>query len=100
MLHSASEKEMLTTSVAGESTSARDATKIAESSRLIFPLVVHHWVERAYPPAESAYVEGLDHENLMTATMVDAVSQPRRLVEIRRRWMHDNNELHLARITI
>ncbi|KAF5792619.1 hypothetical protein HanXRQr2_Chr09g0407971 [Helianthus annuus] len=32
--------------------------------------------------------------------MVDAVSQPRRLAEIRRRWMHDNNDLHQARITI
>ncbi|KAJ0636146.1 hypothetical protein HanOQP8_Chr17g0658621 [Helianthus annuus] len=74
--------------------------KIAESSRLVFPLVVHHWIERAYPPVESAYVEGLDNENLMNATMVDGVSQPRRLVEIRRRWMHDNNELHQARITI
>ncbi|KAF5815163.1 hypothetical protein HanXRQr2_Chr03g0119991 [Helianthus annuus] len=36
----------------------------------------------------------------MNATMVDAVSQPRRLVEIRRRWMHDNNELHQARVAI
>ncbi|KAJ0546690.1 hypothetical protein HanIR_Chr08g0363741 [Helianthus annuus] len=117
---SASEKEVPTTSIAGESRSTRDATasdvggsssgfvddgarlgddlyqpticwdpnvqdkryqpkwKIAESSRLIFPPVVHHWVERAYPPAESAYVEGLNNENLMNATMVDAVSQPRR----------------------
>ncbi|KAJ0848489.1 hypothetical protein HanPSC8_Chr13g0558081 [Helianthus annuus] len=75
--------------------------KIAESSRLVFPPVVRHWVERAYPPpAESAYVEGLDNENLMNATMVDAASQPRRLVEIRRRWMDDNNELHQVRITI
>ncbi|MFS7920496.1 hypothetical protein Hanom_Chr03g00225571 [Helianthus anomalus] len=128
--------EMPTTSVAGESTSARDTTvsdaggssggfvddgarladdlylpticwdsyaqdkryqpkwKIVESSRLVFPPVVHHWVEQAYPPDESTYVEGLDNENLMNATMVDAVSQPRRLAEIRRRWMHDNNELH------
>ncbi|MFS7948501.1 hypothetical protein Hanom_Chr06g00560731 [Helianthus anomalus] len=59
-----SEKEMPATYVAGETTSARDATryqpkwKIAESSRLIFPQVVHHWVERAYPPAKSTYVEG------------------------------------------
>ncbi|KAM0051412.1 hypothetical protein Hdeb2414_s0007g00236181 [Helianthus debilis subsp. tardiflorus] len=68
--------------------------KIAESSRLIFPPMVHHWVEQAYPPAESAYVEGLNNENLMNATMVDSVSQPRRLAEIRRQWMHDNNELH------
>ncbi|KAJ0715450.1 hypothetical protein HanPI659440_Chr13g0501281 [Helianthus annuus] len=74
--------------------------KIAESSRLIFPQVVHHWVERAYPPAESAYVEGLNNENLMNVTMVDSVSQPRRLAEIRRRWMHDNNELHQARVAI
>ncbi|MFS7948938.1 hypothetical protein Hanom_Chr06g00565711 [Helianthus anomalus] len=74
--------------------------KIAESSRLIFPPVMHHWVERAYPSAESAYVEGLNNENLMTCTMVDSVSQPRRLVEIRRRWMHDNNELHEARASI
>ncbi|MFS8003554.1 hypothetical protein Hanom_Chr13g01215331 [Helianthus anomalus] len=36
----------------------------------------------------------------MNATMVDTVSQPRRLAEIRRQWMHDNNELHQARITI
>ncbi|KAJ0686164.1 hypothetical protein HanLR1_Chr11g0411531 [Helianthus annuus] len=36
----------------------------------------------------------------MNAPMVDAVSQPRRLAEIQRRWMHDNNELHQARITI
>ncbi|KAJ0439136.1 hypothetical protein HanHA300_Chr16g0621911 [Helianthus annuus] len=73
--------------------------KIAESSRLIFPPVVHHWVERAYPPAESAYVEGLNNENLITATMVDSV-HPWRLAEIQRRWMHDNNELHQARIAI
>ncbi|MFS7888846.1 hypothetical protein Hanom_Chr00s000002g01599871 [Helianthus anomalus] len=74
--------------------------KIAESSMLVSPPVVHHWVERAYPPAESAYVEGLDNENPMNAMMVDAASQPWRLAEIRRRWMHDNNELHKARITI
>ncbi|MFS7902207.1 hypothetical protein Hanom_Chr01g00008581 [Helianthus anomalus] len=30
--------------------------KIAESSRLIFLPVIQHWVERAYPPVESAYV--------------------------------------------
>ncbi|KAJ0579966.1 hypothetical protein HanHA300_Chr04g0123901 [Helianthus annuus] len=64
------------------------------------PQVVHHWFERAYPPAEYAYVEGLDNEHLMNTTMVDAVSGPRRLAEIRRRWMHDNNELHQARMTI
>ncbi|MFS7986526.1 hypothetical protein Hanom_Chr11g01011351 [Helianthus anomalus] len=46
--------------------------KIVESSRLIFPPVVHHWVEHAYPPSETAYVEGLNNENLMNATMVDA----------------------------
>ncbi|KAJ0457317.1 hypothetical protein HanIR_Chr15g0772311 [Helianthus annuus] len=74
--------------------------KIAKSSRLIFPPVIQHWVERAYPPAESAYFEGLNNENLMNATMVDSVSQPRRLAEIRRRWMHDNNELHQARAAI
>ncbi|MFS7986078.1 hypothetical protein Hanom_Chr11g01006181 [Helianthus anomalus] len=74
--------------------------KIAESSRLIFPPAVHHWVERAYPPAESTYVEGLNNENLMTAMMVDSLSQPWRLAEIRRRWMHDNNELHQARAVI
>ncbi|KAF5807551.1 hypothetical protein HanRHA438_Chr05g0244101 [Helianthus annuus] len=68
--------------------------KIAESSRLVFPPVVHHWVERAYPSAESAYIEGLDNEHLMKTTMVDDVGQPRRLAEIRCRWMHDNNELH------
>ncbi|KAJ0447064.1 hypothetical protein HanRHA438_Chr17g0806761 [Helianthus annuus] len=76
--------------------------KIAESSRMIPPppAVIQHWVERAYPPAESAYIEGLNNENLMNSTMVDAVSQPRRLAEIRRRWMHDNNELHQARAAI
>ncbi|MFS8024719.1 hypothetical protein Hanom_Chr16g01466711 [Helianthus anomalus] len=74
--------------------------KIAESSRLIFPPVIQHWVERAYPPVESAYVEGLNYENLMNSTMVDSVSQPRRLAEIRHRWMHDNNELHQARAII
>ncbi|MFS7963276.1 hypothetical protein Hanom_Chr08g00736221 [Helianthus anomalus] len=74
--------------------------KIAESSRLIFPPVIQHWVERAYLPAESAYVEGLSNENLMNSTIVDSVSQPRRLAEIRRRWMHDNNELHRARVVI
>ncbi|KAJ0534603.1 hypothetical protein HanIR_Chr09g0421591 [Helianthus annuus] len=74
--------------------------KIAESSRLIFPQVVQHWVERAYPPAETAYVEGLNNENLMNSAIVDYVSQPRRLTEIRRRWMHDNNELHQARAII
>ncbi|MFS7922286.1 hypothetical protein Hanom_Chr03g00247301 [Helianthus anomalus] len=98
----ASKKEMPTTYAAHEATSVgatadkryQPKWKIAKSSRLIFPLVVHHWVERAYPPAESAYVKGLNNENLMIATMVDSVSQPRRLAEIRRRWMHDNNELH------
>ncbi|KAJ0786542.1 hypothetical protein HanOQP8_Chr02g0072441 [Helianthus annuus] len=74
--------------------------KIAESSRLIFPLVIQHCIERAYPPAESAYVEGLNNENLMNSTIVDSVSQPRRLVEIWRRWMHDNNELHQARAAV
>ncbi|MFS7986760.1 hypothetical protein Hanom_Chr11g01014081 [Helianthus anomalus] len=37
------------------------------------PPGVHHWVERAYPPAKSAYVEGLYNENLMNATMVDVL---------------------------
>ncbi|MFS7935020.1 hypothetical protein Hanom_Chr05g00398471 [Helianthus anomalus] len=121
---STSEREMPTASVACESTSARDTAisdagdlaavlvmmgpdkryqpnwKIAESSRLIFPPVVHHWVERAYPPAESAYVEGLNNENLMNASMVDVVGQPRKLAKIWRWWMHDNNELHQARVTI
>ncbi|MFS8028687.1 hypothetical protein Hanom_Chr16g01513341 [Helianthus anomalus] len=50
--------------------------KIAESSRLIFPPVIQHRVERAYPPAELAYVEGLNNENLMNSTIVDSVSQP------------------------
>ncbi|MFS7975376.1 hypothetical protein Hanom_Chr10g00879861 [Helianthus anomalus] len=36
----------------------------------------------------------------MNASMVDVVGQPRRLAEIRRQWMHDNNELHQARLTI
>ncbi|MFS8007045.1 hypothetical protein Hanom_Chr14g01256331 [Helianthus anomalus] len=36
----------------------------------------------------------------MNSTMVDSVSQPRRLAEIRRRWMHDNNELHQAQAVI
>ncbi|KAF5769916.1 hypothetical protein HanXRQr2_Chr14g0653711 [Helianthus annuus] len=74
--------------------------KIAESSRLIFPPVVQHWVERAYPPAEAVYVEGLNNEDLMNSSISDSVSLPRRLVEIRRRWMHDNTQLHQARATI
>ncbi|KAJ0956725.1 hypothetical protein HanPSC8_Chr01g0018891 [Helianthus annuus] len=36
----------------------------------------------------------------MNTTMVDAVSGPRRLAEIRHRWMHDNSELRQARMTI
>ncbi|MFS7986706.1 hypothetical protein Hanom_Chr11g01013441 [Helianthus anomalus] len=37
---------------------------------------------------------------MMNATMVDPVSQPRRLAEIRRRWMHDNKaEEDLKRVT-
>ncbi|KAM0049925.1 hypothetical protein Hdeb2414_s0008g00291621 [Helianthus debilis subsp. tardiflorus] len=36
----------------------------------------------------------------MNATIVDVVSQPRRLAKIRRWWMHNNNELHQARVTI
>ncbi|MFS7927439.1 hypothetical protein Hanom_Chr04g00309111 [Helianthus anomalus] len=36
----------------------------------------------------------------MNATMVDSVSQPRRLAEIRHRWIYDNNELHHARTAI
>ncbi|MFS8029890.1 hypothetical protein Hanom_Chr17g01527641 [Helianthus anomalus] len=74
--------------------------KIAESSRLIFPPVVQHWVERAYPPAEAAYVEDLNNKKLMNSAIVDSFSQPRRLAEIRRRWMHDDNELHQARAMI
>ncbi|KAM0010096.1 hypothetical protein Hdeb2414_s0080g00779741 [Helianthus debilis subsp. tardiflorus] len=74
--------------------------KIAESSRLIFSQVVQHWVKRAYPPAEAAYVEGLNNENLMNSAIIDSACQARRLVEIRRRWMHDNNELHQARALI
>ncbi|KAJ0650972.1 hypothetical protein HanOQP8_Chr15g0556051 [Helianthus annuus] len=74
--------------------------KIAESSRLIFPPVVQHWVERAYPPAEAVYVEGLNNEDLMNSSISDSVNLPRRLVEIRRRWMHDNTQLHQARATI
>ncbi|KAM0021872.1 hypothetical protein Hdeb2414_s0023g00622111 [Helianthus debilis subsp. tardiflorus] len=74
--------------------------KIAESSRLLFPPVIQHWIEQAYPPAEVAYVEGLNNENLMNSTMADSVSQPQRLAEIRRRWMHDNTQLHQARATI
>ncbi|KAJ0790413.1 hypothetical protein HanPI659440_Chr05g0215151 [Helianthus annuus] len=74
--------------------------KIAESSRLIFPPVIQHWVERAYRPAEAAYVEGLNNENLMNSAIADSVSQPLRLAEIRRRWMHDNTQLHQAWSTI
>ncbi|KAJ0927060.1 hypothetical protein HanRHA438_Chr04g0178411 [Helianthus annuus] len=36
----------------------------------------------------------------MNSTIADSVSQPRRLAEIRRRWMHDNTQLHHARSTI
>ncbi|MFS7978671.1 hypothetical protein Hanom_Chr10g00918211 [Helianthus anomalus] len=36
----------------------------------------------------------------MNTTMGDSVSQPRRRAEIRRRWMHDNNELHQAQAAI
>ncbi|KAM0027646.1 hypothetical protein Hdeb2414_s0019g00542621 [Helianthus debilis subsp. tardiflorus] len=36
----------------------------------------------------------------MNSSMVDVVSQPRRLAKNRRRWMHDNNELHQAQVTI
>ncbi|MFS8021917.1 hypothetical protein Hanom_Chr16g01433141 [Helianthus anomalus] len=32
--------------------------------------------------------------------MVDVDGQPSRLAEIRRRCMHDNNELHQAQMTI
>ncbi|KAJ0594565.1 hypothetical protein HanHA300_Chr03g0109931 [Helianthus annuus] len=74
--------------------------KIAESSRLIFPPVVQHWVERAYPPAEAAYVEGLNNEDLMNSSISDSVTLPRRLVEIRRRWVRDNAQLHEARVII
>ncbi|KAJ0626102.1 hypothetical protein HanHA89_Chr01g0009231 [Helianthus annuus] len=41
--------------------------KIAESSRLIFPPVIQHWVERAYPPADSAYDEKYRLENQLQA---------------------------------
>ncbi|KAM0017198.1 hypothetical protein Hdeb2414_s0027g00685341 [Helianthus debilis subsp. tardiflorus] len=74
--------------------------KIAESSRLIFPPVVQQWIERAYPPAEAAYVGGLKNENLMSSSISDSVTLPRRLVEIRRRWVRDNTQLHEARATI
>ncbi|MFS7946232.1 hypothetical protein Hanom_Chr06g00533581 [Helianthus anomalus] len=36
----------------------------------------------------------------MNSAIVDSTCQPRRLAEIRRRWMHDNNELHQARALI
>ncbi|KAJ0571601.1 hypothetical protein HanHA300_Chr05g0191981 [Helianthus annuus] len=74
--------------------------KIAESSRLIFPPVVQHWIEGAYPPAEAAYVEGLNNEDLMNSSISDYVTLPRRLVEIRRRWVRDNTQLHEAQATI
>ncbi|MFS7968280.1 hypothetical protein Hanom_Chr09g00795611 [Helianthus anomalus] len=87
---SASEKEMPAASVACDLTSARDtAVSDAGGSRSGF-----------VDDGASTYVEGLNYENLMNASMVDAVSQPLRLVEIRSRWMHDNNEFHLARVTI
>ncbi|KAJ0884103.1 hypothetical protein HanPSC8_Chr10g0429481 [Helianthus annuus] len=74
--------------------------KIAESSRLIFPPVVQHWIEKAYPPAEAAYVEGLNNEDLMNSSISDSVTLPRRLVEVRRRWVRDNTQLHEARAII
>ncbi|MFS7986748.1 hypothetical protein Hanom_Chr11g01013941 [Helianthus anomalus] len=74
--------------------------KITESSRLVFPPVVHHWVEQAYPPVESVYVYGLDNEHLMNVSMVEAVSGPQRLAEIRHRWMQDNNDLRQTRMAI
>ncbi|KAJ0792321.1 hypothetical protein HanOQP8_Chr01g0016741 [Helianthus annuus] len=36
----------------------------------------------------------------MNTTIVNVISLPRRLAEIRRRWMHDNSELRQARMTI
>ncbi|KAJ0952383.1 hypothetical protein HanPSC8_Chr02g0071611 [Helianthus annuus] len=36
----------------------------------------------------------------MNSSISDSVSLPRRLIEIRRRWMHDNTQLHQARATI
>ncbi|KAJ0614209.1 hypothetical protein HanIR_Chr02g0059861 [Helianthus annuus] len=45
-------------------------------------------------------LRGLNNENLINSTMVDSVSQPQRLAEIRRRWMHETNELHQARAAI
>ncbi|KAM0010095.1 hypothetical protein Hdeb2414_s0080g00779731 [Helianthus debilis subsp. tardiflorus] len=36
----------------------------------------------------------------MNYAIVDSACQPRRLAEIRRWWMHDNNELHQARALI
>ncbi|MFS7962778.1 hypothetical protein Hanom_Chr08g00730511 [Helianthus anomalus] len=36
----------------------------------------------------------------MNSTIADSVSQPRRLAEVRRRWMHDNTQLRQARSTI
>ncbi|KAF5808891.1 hypothetical protein HanXRQr2_Chr04g0150691 [Helianthus annuus] len=70
-------REIPTTSAGGESTTAKEMT-VSDTGGPI----------------------GLDNEHLMNTTMVDAVSGPRRLAEIRRRWMHDNNELHQARMTI
>ncbi|MFS7997641.1 hypothetical protein Hanom_Chr12g01144171 [Helianthus anomalus] len=97
----ASEKEMLTASTAYEATNARYTAVSDVGSRVYLPPpVVHHWVERAYPSAESPYVEGLKNENLMNAMMVNAISQPQRLSEIRRQWMHDNNVLNQARVAI
>ncbi|MFS7967001.1 hypothetical protein Hanom_Chr09g00780601 [Helianthus anomalus] len=58
--------------------------KIAESTLLIHPTMVNHWVDHAFLPVEVSYVEGQDYGQLLDVTMTDTVSRLKRISEIKR----------------
>ncbi|KAJ0749692.1 hypothetical protein HanLR1_Chr05g0173021 [Helianthus annuus] len=68
--------------------------KIVKSTRLIYLNVVSHWVVHAFPPAEVSYVEGQDCGQLLDSTLIDVVSDVKRIAEIKRHCGQDNCELH------
>ncbi|KAF5805207.1 hypothetical protein HanRHA438_Chr05g0216071 [Helianthus annuus] len=68
--------------------------KIVKSTRLIYLNVVSHWVVHAFPPAEVSYVEGQDCGQLLDSTLIDVVSDVKRIAEIKRRCSQDNCELY------
>ncbi|KAF5782448.1 hypothetical protein HanXRQr2_Chr11g0496001 [Helianthus annuus] len=71
--------------------------KIVESTCLIYPQVINHWVDHAFPPVEVSYVKGQDSGPLLDSTLADAVAGVKRIAEIKRCLGQDNRELQKSR---